>query len=305
MALTKKTSRRSAARTTETPPQWYLDARASYSEANKLSLMGWYQVLAHRKQIMDGIYPLEAGWAGILQAPLAPRGAPFSREPIAPLHPTEVTELADYYAMPGYADEIREWTAAQGTGTAGDRILAQLFGHSPPAGALPDIHRRSLEFLKDGEEGVKSITDRFATTAHLSVDLRANDDVLTQWFQAWLRDERALMDEAGIAWRRPVRRGKYGKVRFSEADREQWAKLRLLDYIDFGIAFKVEAPPKLTDTILGGWLFPATKKDVTDRIRQQVRPAAEWLLSQPLLDAIHSQVVAEELLSRRIGRQTS
>lgn len=202
--------------------------------------------------------------------------------------------------MPGYADAIKEWTEAQGTGTPANKMLRWALGQAPAPEVLSDIHRLSLGFLKDGEQGVKPITDRFATTAHLCVDLHANDDVLTRWFKAWLRKERMLLDEAGVKWRRPPQRSRTGKAKYSKNDGERWAKLRVLDYIDFKIAAMVSGEKMPTHERIAGFLFPNQDGDSRLRVRQEVLKLEKKLMSQSVLDALHSQAVAEDVLSRQV-----
>ena len=79
---------------------------------------------------------------------------------------------------------------------------------------------------------------------------------------------------------------------FTTIDLQRWVKLKVLSYIDLILISSYEGKT-LTQNMLGRVLFPDDYDiDVTERIRQSVKPLADSLLDIHTLEAIFSQSLA-------------
>ena len=116
--------------------------------------------------------------------------------------------------------------------------------------------------------------------AMLTISLGASDEQLKEDFSEWLKQQRK--NEMSSA----------KKKMFTTIDLQRWVKLKVLSYIDLILISSYEGKT-LTQNMLGRVLFPDDYDiDVTERIRQSVKPLADSLLDIHTLEAIFSQSLA-------------
>jgi hypothetical protein len=105
------------------------------------------------------------------------------------------------------------------------------------------------------------------------VNLSAPKELIQKDFSAWL-EMRSKEYARGIPHR------------FTDADLKQWHRQRVLAYLDLDLfqrVFNVTIP----NHILGELLFPdETDVDVTERVRKVVKPLAESLMADGVMDAL-------------------
>lgn len=320
MRVSKNQKRHRGRKPTATDPMlldWYSSVSERYRDSRRLSLMEWYQALVHRARLCvvsdeDQKMPLRH-WLrvetemGNLSSddPLTahPHSLPL-RAPVAEQTPFDVLALAKLYAASPFTEYLAAWTAAQGAGTDDDVRLRRIMGKAPGIRDLWTAHRAALDISSKDEGGARRVglKNDCQSTAHLTVDLRASDTVLKEWFEDWLKGERVLMRAAGVPWDcpAPLRRKKKSKPLFDDAERASWTDLRVLNCIDIGLAAKAFGVNPPTAANLGAMLFPEAEHirhggsvDTTDRIRQSTRAKARWLLSSEVLAAMFQQAVAE------------
>jgi len=110
----------------------------------------------------------------------------------------------------------------------------------------------------------------------LSVDLSVSDEQLTYNFTRWLKEKRVQM---GNMPRRKM---------FRSNDFDRWEKHKILPYLDLTLIASSERK-ELTQNYIGKNLFPSDYDvDLTQKIRQQVKPLADLLITSEVLSVLRS-----------------
>ena len=289
--------------------EWYNQRRSLYSKTTALTLELWSSVLSFRREILRGEVPdnfsnardayLAANFSAISEDPLARRrvylgkGRPFVHE----LSPVELVDIAKLYSVPPFPEMIEDWRRQQAGAGPGGARLAQLFCGAPRHEDFPTLHLLTLcpETIGLTSEEIASRSDlkRHQVSAQIGIDLSASDDILIDGFKTWLRNQRQLMTAASVKWGRPPPRGQKDSITFSEKVLDRWCRLRVLDYIDIGIAagfLGVKVPTKQQYSVM---LFPNEQVENT-RIRH-VEGLASWLLERETITAIGNRAIADFL----------
>jgi len=108
----------------------------------------------------------------------------------------------------------------------------------------------------------------------LSVDLNVSDEQLTNDFNRWLQEKRVQMENA------PRRK------MFSSNDFDRWEKHKILPYLDLTLTASSERK-ELTQNYIGKKLYPDIYDiDLTQKIRQQVKPLADSLITSEVLSVL-------------------
>jgi hypothetical protein len=116
---------------------------------------------------------------------------------------------------------------------------------------------------------------------HAAIDLSAPDEILVEHFKKYVAQQRASLN-----WQSREKT-------VSERDFRDWHHLRLLPFLDLTLWSKASGI-KLTNIHLANLLFPDEYDvDLVSRVRRTVRPKAENLLSQDILNALETQSISE------------
>ena len=289
--------------------EWYGQRRDLYSGATSLTLELWSSVLSFRLEVLRGEVPdnfsdardayLAANFSAISEDPLARRnvylgkGRPFVHE----LSPVELVDMASLYSVSPFPEMIEDWKQQQtGVGPEG-ALLARLFCGAPRHEDFPTLHVLTLcpETIGLTSEEIASRGDlkRHQVSAKIGIDLSASDDVLIDGFKTWLHNQRKLMKSAGVKWGRPPPRGQKDSITFSEKVLARWCRLRVLDYIDIGIAAGFLGTKVPTKQQYSEMLFPNERVE-NARIRH-VESLASWLLEGETISAIGNRAIADFL----------
>lgn len=118
---------------------------------------------------------------------------------------------------------------------------------------------------------------------HVVVDMSAPDSVLIERFREWLADKRANSPRA-----------KQSVKAFSNATLTDWAKFRILAYLDLVALHRHFGEPVPPNHALGALIFPEEfGVDLAERMRKVVRPYAE-----KALDSLEALAYAASLSER-------
>ena len=117
---------------------------------------------------------------------------------------------------------------------------------------------------------------------HVTVDLSAPDEILFEDFKHYVETERARLN-----WHSRTKR-------FSPRDFQDWHQNRLLPFLDLTLWARAKEV-KLTNADIAEILFPDEYDvDLVSRVRRTVKPKAELLVSDAIVDALHAQEAIEQ-----------
>jgi hypothetical protein len=149
----------------------------------------------------------------------------------------------------------------------------------------PNIFKLSIDEWPIGteEELLTSVEDTmtYLDTPMVTIDSRSTDEQLKSDFDKWLNNYRSIT------------RTKKRKKMFNLKEIEKWCNNKILPYIDLTIISESEGE-KLTQHTIGQLLYPDEYDvDLTERIRQTVKPLAKSIFNINTLKMLELQVKSE------------
>ncbi|TAN53746.1 MAG: hypothetical protein EPN21_00680 [Methylococcaceae bacterium] len=112
---------------------------------------------------------------------------------------------------------------------------------------------------------------------HITANLHVPDDLLVEHFKLCIAELREKLQ-----W-------KSHTAAFSKDDLAGWHKARVLPYLDLKL-WSAATGARLTYAAIGAALFPGEYNiDLVDRVRRTVKPKAEWLLSETIINTLLGQ----------------
>lgn len=112
----------------------------------------------------------------------------------------------------------------------------------------------------------------------LRVNMSFSDDLIINDLKRWLKEKRLNSDKF--------------KKSFQKSDLENWSKLRVLALLDLDFYSEIYSV-RFTNHLLGDLLFPDDEVDVAEKIRKTVRPLANNLFQNDMINLLSNQANSE------------
>lgn len=247
-----------------------------YDKLSELDLIGWYTQLDFRKVMLYCGLTKEQSEPFILRIKENPIIANYDNSSTVNYNNLLGFEESDYL-YPFSSFSVKNATTLYITPECANIVSRPLFSQqeltNPPQNFI-------FSFLDT------RLNNTNKSLANVTIDLQATNEQIISDFKHWLTEYRKVADYPAIQKKdssTPLKA-------FTEKERAEWVKHRILPYIDLRLIAEFEGKKIKKDT-LAELIFPDEYfSNPDEKIKKTIKPIADWLLSEATRKAIEAQL---------------